>query len=208
MAITNKLKYLNPFYQLRITYDWLIKWAGHKHATKMLAFVAFVEASFFLIPPEALFLPMATAEPKKSLRFALITSIFSVLGGIFGYYIGMAMWDLLAPFFFEHIFTEEKFAMVQGLFHEHGFITIFFAGITPIPFKIFTIVAGVVSLNFGVFVLGAGISRTLRYFIIGILLYVYGEKVRGLIEKHFEKCTIIGSILLIALFYLIKQVMH
>ncbi len=200
----SRLKYLNPVYQLRLAYDWCLHAADHKHSKWVLAAVAFMEASFFLIPPEVVYLPMAAKRPNKALLYAGIMTICSVLGGLFGYWLGLSIWHLVSDFFLQNIFSVEKFEMIQQKFRDNAFTTIFLAGFTPIPFKVFTVAAGVVKLDLLVFTSGALVSRGLRYFIMGGMMYFFGEKVRDWVEKNFEKFTLISGVLLVALIYLLK----
>lgn len=189
---------------LRKMYEWTLRFADKKYNVLALSFISFIEASFFLIPPEVLFLPMATSKPKKAFYFAGIMSLSSVAGAILGYWIGHAFWDIASPYFFEYVFKEEQYAYVTGLFQDNTFETIFVAGFTPIPFKVFTIVAGAVNAPLATFIFAALISRTLRYFIMASLFFFLGPSVKEWIDKHFEKATILLTILILALIVYIK----
>tara|TARA_B100001248_G_C27391124_1_gene462400 strand:- start:1008 stop:1598 length:591 start_codon:yes stop_codon:yes gene_type:complete len=193
---------------LKDLYYWTLNFADKKYNTAALSAVSFTEASFFLIPPEVLFLPMAASRPKRALYYSFLMSLFSVLGGIFGYWLGMSFWHVVSPYFFDYVFSVEKFDEVRVLFNDHSFETLFIAGFTPIPFKIFTIAAGVVNTPFGLFVMVCTLARTLRYFILGGLFYFYGPKIRSWIEDNFEKATLGIGLLLVVLVVAIKILRH
>ena len=184
---------------IRALYDWTIKWSKHRHAGKALAGLSFLEASMFPLPVDPLLLAMGFSKPKKSLYYALITTVFSVLGAVGGYFLGMYAWNAIAPFFFNYVFSEAAFTSVtmkmQG--QEATFVSLFVAGFSPIPFKIFTVSAGVIEAPLVPFVLASILSRGLRYFILGGIIYFMGPKAQQWIEANFEKMTIIVSILLV-----------
>jgi len=185
-------------------YYWTLEFADKKYNALALSVISFAEASFFLIPPEVLFLPMATAKPKKAFFYAFLMTTCSVLGAIFGYWIGMTFWDALSPYFFEYVFKQEQFAYVKDLFNNHSFQTVFVAGFTPIPFKVFTVAAGVVATPLGVFVLASVLSRGMRYFFLAALFYFFGPSIRTWIDRNFEKATIVIGLLVIALIVAIQ----
>ncbi len=126
---------------LRRLYDWVLHWAQTPYGAPALFFLAFAESSFFPIPPDVLLLALCIALPARSLRFALIASAGSVIGGVVGYGIGLGLWGALQGYFFMYVpgFTEEVFAKVQDLFSRYDFWTVFTAGFTPIPYKVITI---------------------------------------------------------------------
>lgn len=190
----------------RRLYDWVLSWADTPYGVPMLAVLAFMEASFFPIPPDVLLMSLALAMPWKSYYFALVATISSVAGGVLGYLIGWGLWDLAAPFFYLYVpgVTAVGFAQVGGLFEQHGFWIIFAAGFTPIPFKIFTIAAGVFSINFPVFVLASLIGRGLRFFLVATMFYYFGTSVRRLIERYFNLLTILLLILIIGVILLYR----
>ena len=192
------------FKLLKNLYAWLLHWSGHKYNTFALSGISFIEASVFPIPVDPLLLAMGFSKPKKSIYYAFLTTIFSVLGAIGGYYLGYYAWQTLAPYFFQYVFSQEKFDSVTTLLKNATFISIFVAGFSPIPFKVFTISAGVVSAPFSPFILAAILSRGLRYFILGTLVYFMGAKAKLWIDENFEKMTYIVSALLIFALVLLK----
>ena len=185
---------------LRKLYDWVIGLARHPHALKALAVMTFAEASFFPIPTDPLLLAMAMGKPKRSLFYALITTLFSVLGALFGYFLGAMFWDMIGPLVLDRIFSAEAFQAVVEKFRNHVFLTVFVAGFSPIPFKVFTLAGGVAGVALAPFVGAAILSRGLRYFILGGLVFIFGPKVEVWIDRYFEKITIGLSIALVLFF--------
>ena len=176
--------------------------AAHKSSNFFLGVVSFVESSFFPIPPDVMIIPMVIAKKKNYLKIFLIASIFSVLGGIFGYLIGYLFFDL-AMYVIEFYGYQDKvqnlkFSMSQG----SGFLAwlsiLFLAGFTPLPYKAFTISSGLIAFNLPVFIIVSLISRSLRFFIVAYLSYKFGEYFTGFMNKHGSKWfTIIGIIIVI-----------
>jgi membrane protein YqaA with SNARE-associated domain len=150
---------------LRRLYEWVLNWATTPYGVPALFLLAFADASFFSIPPDALLQARGLTVPARSFRFALVAALGSVLGGICGYGTGRLLWDGLAPFFNAYVpgVTEQLFQHVQGLFAAYDFWAVFAAGFTPIPYKIITIGAGVFQISFPVFVLASLVSQSLRF---------------------------------------------
>ena len=176
--------------------------AAHKSSKYYLAIVSFVESSFFPIPPDVMVIPMVISKKNDFIKIFLITTIFSVLGGMLGYLIG--------AFFFEfgaHIMSfygyEDKLSKIKGnLVNSDGFYAwlgvLFLAGFTPLPYKVFTIASGLIGFNFLIFVLISLISRGLRFFIISYLSYKFGDLFNEYMDKHGSKWfTIIGILIVI-----------
>ncbi|MDX9707990.1 MAG: YqaA family protein [Trichloromonas sp.] len=191
---------------IRRLYDWVLHWAATPYGTLALFCLAFAESSFFPIPPDVLLLALCIATPRRSFRYALLTAVGSVLGGMLGYGIGHSLWGMVSDYFFRYVpgFTEAIFATVQELFVTYDFWAIFTAGFTPIPYKVFTIGAGVFEINFPVFVFASVIGRSLRFFLVAALIYRFGPAVRNFIEKYFNLLTLIFMVLLIGGFLVIK----
>lgn len=184
---------------IRVLYDWTLEWAKHPYATSALSVLSFLEASFFPLPVDPLLLAMGFSKPKKSFYFAFLTTLFSVLGAVGGYFIGLYAWSAISPLFFKFVFSQESFESVVSNLNTGGatFISLFIAGFSPIPFKIFTISGGVAGAPLVPFVAACILSRGLRYFILGGIIYFMGEKAQIWIERNFEKMTIMVSILLV-----------
>lgn len=165
-------------------YQRVIALAASPYAGWWLGLVAFAEASFFPIPPDALLIPMAIAEPRRALRLAAIATTGSVIGGALGYFIGYALLDRLARPLIEFYGYGHAFAAFQALYRRWGLLVILVKGFTPIPYKIVTIASGAAAFNFPLFMLASLVTRGGRFFLIAVLLSRWGEPVRALIERR------------------------
>ena len=183
-------------------YKKCLELAAHKSSNFYLGLVSFIESSFFPIPPDAMIIPMVIAKKKEYLKIFLIASIFSVLGGIFGYLIGYLFLDLamyLIEFYgYQDKVENLKLSMSQGSGLLAWLSILFLAGFTPLPYKAFTISSGLIAFNLPVFIIVSLISRGLRFFIVAYLSYKFGELFTEYMEKHGSKWfTIIGIIIVI-----------
>ena len=183
-------------------YKKCLELAAHKSSNFYLGLVSFIESSFFPIPPDAMIIPMVIAKKKEYLKIFLIASIFSVLGGIFGYLIGYLFFDL-AIYVIEFYGYQDKVENLKLSMSEgSGFLAwlsiLFLAGFTPLPYKAFTISSGLIAFNLPIFIIVSLISRSLRFFIVAYLCYRFGELFTEYMEKHGSKWfTIIGIIIVI-----------
>ena len=191
---------------LRKLYDWVLHWAETPYGPLVLFFLAMAESSFFPIPPDALLIALCLGAIKKSWRFALITSIASILGGMIGYLIGYAVWEPVSPLFFKYVpgFSEASFQKVMLHYQESGFWYVFMAGFTPIPYKIFTISSGVFKLNFPLFLLASAISRSLRFFLVAGLFRKFGPSIKSFIDRYFNLLAVLFFVLIFGGFLVIK----
>ena len=198
---------------LRRLYDWILHWAETKYGVPALFLLALAESSFFPIPPDVLLIPLALGARSKAIRFALVCSVASIVGGIAGYGIGYFSWwsgaeaySAVALFFFNHIpgFTEQVFLNIQEKYEIYNFLIVFTAGFTPIPFKIITISAGAFSVNFPMFLLASTVSRSARFFLVALLIRQFGEPITVFIDKYFNVLSIIFTLLLIGGFLVLK----
>ncbi len=191
---------------VRRIYDWVLHWAFTPYGVPALFLLAFAESSCFPIPPDVLLLALCLSVPAQSFRFAAVAALGSVLGGIAGYGIGLGLWEMVADLFFHYVpgFSQDVFHHVQQLFATYDFWTIFTAGFTPIPYKVFTIGAGVFHINFIVFVIASAISRSLRFFLVAWLIFRFGSPMRNFIEKYFNLLTIAFMVLLFGGFFLVR----
>lgn len=191
---------------LKIIYDWVIHFAETPYGALALFLIAFAESSFFPIPADVLLIALCISASKKSFKFALICSVASVLGGIFGYFIGFKFYELMGRRIIEFYGFQDYFNIVSKKYGENAFTAIAIAGFTPIPYKVFTIAAGVfhekVSLN--TLIITSLISRSSRFFLVATLIYVFGERIKFFIEKYLNLLTIIFVALLILGFLVIK----
>jgi len=184
---------------VRKCYDWVLSWAQTPYGSPALFGLAFAEASFFPIPPDPLLMALSLSRTERSWRYAVLCTAGSVLGGGLGYGIGWGVWDVLASHFYALIpgFTPEGFAQVQGLFERFGFWTIFAAGFTPIPYKLFTIAAGVFHISLPIFLFASLVSRGLRFLLLAGLIWRYGAPIRTFIERYFNLLTYLTLLLLL-----------
>lgn len=166
-----------------VLYDKAMNWAVHRHAPVYLAGLSFAESSFFPIPPDVMLAPMALAEPKRAWFYATLTTVASVIGGIAGYLIGMFAFELIEPWLHELGYWG-KFEVAQVWFSEWGFWAIFIAGFSPIPYKLFTISAGVISMAFLPFVLASFIGRGARFFLVAAIMVWGGEKMEKMVRTY------------------------
>ncbi|MBL6972175.1 MAG: DedA family protein, partial [Desulfobacterales bacterium] len=162
---------------LRRLYDWVLSWAETPYGTWALFLLAFCESSFFPIPPDILLIALAVAVPKRSLKYALICSAGSVLGGCFGYLIGWQFMASIGSPIVDFYGLGAKVEYIGALYNKYDAWAVGVAGFTPIPYKVFTIAAGVFKINFSVFVLTSLVSRSARFFIVGGLIYIFGSKI-------------------------------
>jgi membrane protein YqaA with SNARE-associated domain len=191
---------------LRKTYDWILHWSTTKYALPALAILAFAESSFFPIPPDVLLIAMAVAVPMKAFRYAAVCSVASVLGGMFGYFLGWQFMDLVGTPIVEFYHFQEQFAKIGSWYEEYNAWAVGAAGFTPLPYKVFTLAAGAFEINFPVFVLASLVSRSARFFIVAGLIYKFGPPIKVFIEKYFNLLSIVFLVLLIAGFVLIKYI--
>lgn len=166
-------------------YDKALGWARHKHAAKYLSVLSFAESSFFPIPPDVMLAPMALANPDKAFRLALLTTVFSVLGGMLGYCIGFFMFDSVSAWLQETHYWQ-KYLLAESWFQDWGFWAIFVAGFSPIPYKVFTIAAGALQMLFIPFVLASLIGRGARFFLVAMLLAAGGEKLESKLRQYMD----------------------
>ncbi len=181
-------------------YDKCIAWAGYKYAKQILALEAFIESSFFPIPPDVMIIPMVVSKKKEFIRIALIATIFSVLGALFGYYIGYSLNEIALEIFnfYGYQYTEsfsERFSSGGGFKTWLGIL--FTAGFTPLPFKLLTISSGIIHFNLISFIFICIFTRGLRFFLVAYLTYKYGEKIGPFLDKQGTKWSIIIALVII-----------
>ncbi len=193
---------------MRRLYDWVLMLSRRPTAERALGVLAFAESMIFPIPPDVMLIPMCVAQPRKALRFATICSVMSILGGIGGYLLGMYFWEALGPWFYEHVhgFTPERFARIGGWFEQWNFWIVFAAGFSPIPYKIFTIAAGVFQITFPMFVLASAVSRSARFFLVALLIRRFGPAAQEMIEKRFNLFALLFVVLLLAGFWVVTKI--
>lgn len=191
---------------LRSLYDWTLEKAEHPKAMWILAALSFTESSFFPIPPDVLLIPMVLAAPTRAWRIALVCSVASVFGGIFGYYIGYALFDVAGQTIIDFYGMQEKFIWFQAKYNEFGAIIVGLAGFTPIPYKVFTIASGLTHLDLTTFIIASALSRTARFFLVAALLWKFGTPIRAFIEKRLGLLTLLFFALLFGSFLALKYI--
>ena len=186
--------------------------AAHKSSKFYLALVSFIESSFFPIPPDVMVIPMVISKKNDFLKIFLITTLFSVLGGILGYFIGAFFFDIGIQVITFYGYEDKLISLKNNLINNEGFYAwlsiLFLAGFTPLPYKVFTIASGLIGFNILIFVLISLISRGLRFFIVSYLSYKFGDLFSQFMEKHGSKWfTIIGILIVIIglIIYLISK---
>lgn len=188
-------------------YNWVLGWADSRWGAVALFVLAFTESSFFPIPPDVLLIALCLGCPSKSFRYALICLVGSVTGATLGYGLGFWAWGAVDQWFIPSIFSQESFDAVGALYEEWNFWAVFTAGLTPIPYKIFTLAGGVFHINFPMFVFASIVGRGVRFFLIGWLIWKYGAPIKGFIDKYFNWIVIAFTVLLIGGFVLIKYIL-
>ncbi len=186
------------------TYNYLIYLASRPNALTFLFIISFIESSFFPIPPDIMLIPMVLATPRQAWKIAGVATVASVLGGYFGYIIGVYFFDLIAKPILSFYGYMHQFDVFKGYYHEWGAWIVFGAGITPFPYKVITIASGVVGLNIWVFGLASVVARGMRFYLVAWLLKKYGESMKVFIEKNLGLLSVLFLALLIGGFALIK----
>jgi membrane protein YqaA with SNARE-associated domain len=210
-----------PLRWSRSLYDWVLRWGESRHGQTALFVLSAAEASFFPVPPDALLIALCMGSHRKWVRFALVCSVGSIVGGMLGYLIGYAAFDLIGHSIISFIASlsgsdpDTLLQTAQYWFDEKeiagmrvGAWAVGIAGFTPIPYKVFTIAAGFFKMNFAVFVIASAVSRSARFFLvaglIGILFEKYGERIQRFIDKYFNWLAIAFVVLLVLGFLVLK----
>jgi len=187
-------------------YDKCVAWAGYKYAKPILAAEAFIESSFFPIPPDVMIIPMVISKKNQFIQIAFIATVFSVLGALFGYYIGYSLNEVAIKIFefYGYEYSEnfkEKFTSGGGFFAWLGILVT--AGFTPLPFKLLTISSGIIHFNLISFIFICIVTRGLRFFIVAYLTYRFGHKIGPFLDKQGTKWSIIAALIIILIVALI-----
>jgi len=185
-------------------YDKVLQWAGHRHASWYLAGLSFAESSFFPVPPDVMLAPMALAQRHKAWYFATLTTLASAAGGMLGYLIGMLAFDTVEPLIQQWGYAE-AYQQARDWFDHWGVWVVFLAGFTPVPYKVFTISAGVTSMAFFPFILASLVGRGARFFIVAGLIYAGGEKMEGLLREYIDRLGWLLLALLLVVYVVYKN---
>ena len=192
---------------LRRLYGWVLHWAKTPYGTWALFLLAFCESSFFPIPPDVLLIALAVALPKKAFKYALVCSVGSLLGGCLGYLIGWQFMVDLGDGIIRFYGLQDKYEYIRRLYVTYDAWAVGIAGLTPIPYKVFTITAGAFRINFVVFLVASAVSRSARFFLVGGLIYLFGPKIQSFIDRYFNTLVVVFVILLVLGFIVIKYFM-
>ncbi|HOM16120.1 MAG TPA: YqaA family protein [Thermoguttaceae bacterium] len=190
-------------------YRWVLHWAETPYGTPALFGLAFAESSFFPIPPDVLQIALSVSKPRRSFYYALVSGVGSVLGGIAGWVIGFAFWSAVSGFFYNYVpgCTPENFQRVQTLYEQNAFWAILGAAFTPIPYKVFTIAAGVFSIALPVLITASFLGRFGRFFLVASAIYFLGPGIQRLLDRYFEWVTLALFVLLVGGFLAIKYLL-
>ena len=191
---------------LKNLYHWVLSWSETPYGTWALFLLAFSESSFFPIPPDVLLIALAVGKPEKSFKFAAVCALGSVLGGIMGYIIGWQFMAAIGDKIVEFYGLSHKVDYIEALYNRYDAWAVGIAGFTPIPYKVFTIAAGVFKISFPVFVAASAVSRSARFFLVGGLIYRFGPGIQTFIDKYFNLLAVVFTVLLVGSFFLLKYV--
>jgi membrane protein YqaA with SNARE-associated domain len=189
---------------IRALYDWTIRLAEHPRALWALAFVAFLESSMFPIPPDILMIPMILAAPRRAFVIAGVATVSSVLGGMFGYWIGAVLYESVGLPVLEFYGKTQNFEAFGETYNEYGAWAVLIAGVTPFPYKVITILSGSTGLDLWVFTIASVLARGLRFFIVASLLWKFGAPIRDFIERRLGLMFTLFVVLLVGGFALLK----
>ncbi|MES2905889.1 MAG: VTT domain-containing protein [Pseudomonadota bacterium] len=191
---------------LERAYAWIVSFASHPRAVWVLALISFAESSIFPLPPTPLLIPMGLARPDKSWYYATVCAAASALGGIVGYAIGYLLWDTVGQWVIETYGMAEQAQNLRAQASHYWFWILITKGLTPIPFKLVTIMSGLIGYNFWLFMLASIISRFVFFYMFALALYYYGSQIRTFMETHLRTATFILLFFLIGGFFLVKYI--
>jgi len=186
------------------SYEGIKNLARHRLAVYWLALVSFLESSIFPLPVDLMVIPMVQSNRSKWLQIAIVASVFSVLGGIGGYFLGLWFFDMLAKPILDVLGKSNYIEQFSSNVETYGGVAVFGAGLTPFPYKVMTIMSGSLKVNFGVFVIASTVSRFLRFFIVAYIVHLFGFQAEEFIKKHFAKLTFLLFIGVVGIWVLVK----
>jgi len=210
---------------IRRLYDWVLSWAETKYGTPALFIVSFLESSVFPVPPDVLQIALSASKPKRAFWYATVSLAGSVLGAFLGFLIGFAFWTATQDFFYNHVFSRETFAIVagdemagltrenpeeakEGLYHKYGFWAILITAPTPIPYKIFTIAAGVCQISLLTLFVASVFGRGARFYAVAAVMYFFGPAVMRLVDRYFNLAVVLFTILVVLGLVALKYLKH
>jgi membrane protein YqaA with SNARE-associated domain len=189
---------------MRRIYEWMMRMAADKRAPWALALVSFIESSFFPIPPDVMLIPMVLSRREKAWWYATIATVASVLGGLLGYAIGYYFYDAVGLPILRFYGREHALDTFIEFVHTYGVPAVIIKGMTPIPFKVVTIAAGVAKMNLGAFIGASIVARAMRFYLVAALLYFFGDPIRAFIERRLTLVTTVFVVLLVGGFVAIR----
>jgi len=194
------------FRMIRRLYDWTMRLAEGPNALLALIAVSFAESSFFPLPPDTILIPMVLAKRERAFTLALWCTIASVVGGMFGYALGSLLYESVGHWIVNFYGYGERIESLRSTYVQYGAWIILIKGLTPIPYKLVTIMSGFAGYDFGLFVVLSIIVRGIRFFAVAGLLYFYGEPVRGFIERRLEAVAVVTVAVIVSGFLIVKYV--
>ncbi len=195
-----------PAGPMKRLYYWVLHWAETPYGTPALFLLSFAESSFFPVPPDVLQIALSVSKPKRSFFYATVSGIGSVLGGVAGWVIGFAFWAAVGWFFIRYVpgCSEENLVYVKELYDKWGFPALLGAAFTPIPYKVFTIAAGIFDISLVVLIVASSIGRFARFYLVAICIYFFGPSIKSLLEEYFGIATFLLFAMVVAGFAVIK----
>jgi membrane protein YqaA with SNARE-associated domain len=187
---------------MRKLYNWILNFASHPQAIKFMMFFTFIEASFFVIPPYPLQIAISIQNTKRALWIAFLNTIASVAGGLLGYAIGYFFWEWSQDFFFKFIFSEKMYDSVAQVYANNAIVALITASVTPLPFKVMAVIGGATHAPLGTFIVGSLLGRSLRFFAVGIPIYIWGAPVKHYIDKYLERIVLAVTTVIVIFFAL------
>ncbi|MBW1890528.1 MAG: DedA family protein [Deltaproteobacteria bacterium] len=191
---------------LKKLYHWVLHWSETPYGTWALFILAFSESSFFPLPPDVLLIALAVGKPEKSMKFAAVCTLGSVLGGMLGYLIGWQFMAAVGEKIVEFYGLTDKVDYIEVLYNRYDAWAVGIAGFTPIPYKVFTIAAGAFKISFVVFIVASTVSRSARFFLVGGLIYFFGPGIQAFIDKYFNLLAVVFTVLLVGSFVFLKYI--
>ncbi|MEX0711250.1 MAG: YqaA family protein [Pirellulales bacterium] len=194
---------------VRRLYNWVLGWADTPYGTPALAAISFAESSFFPIPPDVLQIALSIARPRRSFYYAAVSAIASVLGGIAGWLIGYALWASVGEFFFNYVpgFSRQNFDHVARLYGDNAFLAIVGAAFTPIPYKLFTVAAGVFQVPLETLIVASAVGRSGRFFAVALVIFFFGAPAKYVLERYFEWITLALFAMLVGGFLAVRYLL-
>jgi len=193
---------------LRRLYEWVLSWAESRHSSKAMAALAYTEAIFFPVPADVLLIVLCLGKPRKSFKFSAITVCFSILGGLTAMLLGLLIGKETVVSAMETVYLGEKANRALDVFRTYGFWSVAIAALTPVPYLVFSWLAGFAGISLWTFIAASVVFRTMRFFSEGALIYFLGERAERLIDRYFNLATIIVMVVIIAAFIAMRALAH